>query len=168
MLRSAARVSRGRARDWRRCFSTAGHSSGGGARAGGAGAASSGSGLPSVQERRRKMMADAADQNPFIASMMQSGGSVGPAEAAIRKYIKEGGLDDLEGAGKPFPDKPPPPPFVDEAEHQLDGVVNRMLSEKDHLEEGEWREAIGKAAVDDIRQQKLKEGAARYFANSRR
>ena len=120
-----------------------------------------------IRERRRRLVQDEADLNPFVASMMHSGGSVGPAEAAMRKYIKEGGLEDLEGSGKPLPDRAEPLPHVDRTEHQLDGIVNRMLQEKDDTDDGEWRRAVAKSGIADLKALKEKEQAGGYFGKRR-
>eukprot|EP00747_Dinoflagellata_sp_TGD_P185758 gnl/TRDRNA2_/TRDRNA2_42468_c0_seq1.p1 gnl/TRDRNA2_/TRDRNA2_42468_c0~~gnl/TRDRNA2_/TRDRNA2_42468_c0_seq1.p1 ORF type:complete len:199 (+),score=41.05 gnl/TRDRNA2_/TRDRNA2_42468_c0_seq1:29-625(+) len=116
-----------------------------------------GDGAPSPVEvesaaarRRRKLMEEAADNNPFVAAQMHGVG-VGASEASIRKYIKDGHLDDLAGKGKPLPYRAPPP-FVDDEEHRLQGVADRMLKEFAHdLEDGEWRKAFAKSEIQQIK-----------------
>mmetsp|Transcript_30054 Transcript_30054/g.75850 ORF Transcript_30054/g.75850 Transcript_30054/m.75850 type:complete len:195 (-) Transcript_30054:184-768(-) len=98
-------------------------------------------------ERRRKMIEEARTDNPFIAAQM-SGGAVGAAEVAVRRYIRQGGLEDLEGAGKPLPYRAPPP-YVDDAEHRIQGIIDRMNHERPDMEEGEWRATVGRASAAD-------------------
>jgi len=94
-----------------------------------------------IAELRRRRIEEARFDNPFIAAQF-IGNPVGAAEIAIRKYIRDGGLDDLEGHGKPLPDGPPPAPYVDPDDARIQRIVDRMTHEKQHVEKGEWRRAV--------------------------
>eukprot|EP00419_Tripos_fusus_P009510 CAMPEP_0172660598 /NCGR_PEP_ID=MMETSP1074-20121228/4153_1 /TAXON_ID=2916 /ORGANISM="Ceratium fusus, Strain PA161109" /LENGTH=148 /DNA_ID=CAMNT_0013476229 /DNA_START=185 /DNA_END=631 /DNA_ORIENTATION=+ len=99
-----------------------------------------------AQQRRRRLVEEASLNNPFIANMKASGGNVGPAEAAIQRYIADGNLDDLPGKGQPLPEEPPPP-FSDGFEEKMKRIVDKMLDEKQTLKPGEWRAAVAKSAA---------------------
>merc|ERR1719291_195264 len=91
--------------------------------------------------------------------MMSTGGNVGAAEAAMRRWVKEGGPEDLELKGKPIDDRPPPPPYVDRAEDHLQHVVNRMHQEKT-VTGSEWRDAVAKVSIQDIKASSGSKGAS--------
>lgn len=102
-----------------------------------------------LANRRQQLMEEARSDNPFIAAQLV-GGIGGPAEMAVQRWVKSGGLDDLEGKGKPLPDRPAPPPFVSQDEHHTQEVINRMEQERPDMEEGEWRAAVNKAGLADV------------------
>ena len=90
--------------------------------------------------RRRKF--DPSD-NPFLANAL--GGGMSAADNQIKSFMRDGGFDKLQGAGKPLPERHVAP-WVSRDEQVMNDIVDRLSSERDGLNE-EDKAVYKKSAV---------------------
>ena len=86
---------------------------------------------PKAQTQRptlRRRRSFDPDLNPFL----QNAGGMGAAENQMRKFMNEGGFEDLEGKGKPLPERHVAP-HLGREDAVLDDMVKYLSKERDGL-----------------------------------
>ncbi len=79
---------------------------------------------------------------------------MGAAENQIRKFMADGGLDHLEGSGKPLPERHVPP-FVSRDEAVLNEIVDRLTHERDtltHEDKAVYKKSALRSEINDRRE----------------